>query len=422
MGSNDTLSQDLYATTMAVKFSLRARWVLTMDGPPIERGIVTIADQCIESVSPQNSCADDLQDLGNVVLMPGLVNTHTHLEFSDQQIPLGKPGMQMTDWIRQVIAARNRRGRDSAAAIHRGLQESLAAGVTTLGEIATASASDYPLNGLPQLIAFQEVIGFSSARQASVLADLSNRLLNGPTDRMVGISPHAPYTVHPQLLSQLVEQAVVKQLPVAMHLAESRDELQLLASNDGPLRDLLQQRSMWDAESLAHSTRPLDYLKILARAPRVLVVHGNYLEPDEIRFLAEQKDHMAVVYCPRTHAFFGHIRYPLPEMLAAGVRVALGTDSRASNPDLGLLGEMRFLFKNFPELDSTQILSLGTLSGAAALGVAHDVGSITPGKIANLTAVACHADVANPAKAVLQSEQSPGSTWLRGKLVELPCN
>ncbi len=422
MGSNDTLSQDLYATTMAVKFSLRARWVLTMDGPPIERGIVTIANQCIESVGPQNSCADDLQDLGNVVLMPGLVNTHTHLEFSDQQIPLGKPGMQMADWIRQVIAARNRRRRDSAAAIKRGLQESLAAGVTTLGEIATAAASDYPINGLPQLITFQEVIGFSSARQASVLADLTNRLLNCPADRMVGISPHAPYTVHPQLLSQLVEQAVVKQLPVAMHLAESRDELQLLASNDGPLRDLLQQRSMWDAESLAHSTRPLDYLKILARAPRVLVVHGNYLEPDEIRFLAEQKDHMAVVYCPRTHDFFGHTRYPLPEMLAAGVRVALGTDSRASNPDLGLLGEMRFLFKNFPELDSTQILSLGTLAGAAALGVAHDVGSITPGKIANLTAVACHADVANPAKAVLQSEQSPGSTWLRGKLVELSSN
>ena len=128
-----------------------------------------------------------------------------------------------------------------------------------------------------------------------------------------GISPHAPYTVHPGLLKRLVALAVEKKLPVAMHLAESREELELLATGTGPFRDLLVDRSMWDTEAIPLGSTPLDYLRTLAEAPRALVIHGNNLSDEEIGFLAAHRERMSVVYCPRTHAYFGHDPYPLEQ-------------------------------------------------------------------------------------------------------------
>src|SRR5205823_10181172 len=116
--------------------------------------------------------------------------------------------------------------------------------------------------------------------------------------------------------------------------------------------------------------RPLDYLQTLATAHRALVIHGNYLAADEIQLLAAHRDCMSVVYCPRTHAYFGHEHYPLSQMLAAGVRVAVGTDSRASNPDLRLLAELRYIARHHPAIPRDVILRQGTLAGAEALGIA----------------------------------------------------
>ncbi len=125
-----------------------------------------------------------------------------------------------------------------------------------------------------------------------------------------------------------------------MHLAESPEELRLLSHGDGPFRDLLADRSMWDESAIPAGTRPLDYLRMLAAAPKALVVHGNYLSAEELQFLATHAASMSLVYCPRTHGFFEHSPYPLRQALDLGVRVAIGTDSRASNPDLSLLAEL----------------------------------------------------------------------------------
>ena len=400
---------------MKAKISFRARWVLPMDSPPLDGGVITIAGGRIASVGRQATHSGPVEDLGDVVLMPGLVNAHTHWEFSHLQQPLGTPGMTLPEWIRLVIADRNRSGRDAAAAIALGRQESLRQGVTTVGEIATAPPTAYQTEHAPQLIAFQEVIGFSAARTTSVMADAEQRLENCGASVRPGVSPHAPYTVHSQLFAQLVELAIAKKIPVAMHLAESREELQLLASNDGPLRDLLEERSMWDAEAIVPGSRPLDYLKVLSLARRALVIHGNYLEPDEIRFLAEHRERMTVVYCPRTHAFFGHAPYPLQEMLAAGVRVVLGTDSRASNPDLSLLDEMRYVYRHYSGIRAEDVLAMGMSASASALGLDKEVGTITPGKQANLITVPCNVH-SSPAEDILQSDNFLSGTWLQGKL------
>ncbi len=153
---------------------------------------------------------------------------------------------------------------------------------------------------------------------------------------------------------------------------------------------------------------------MLSEAPRSLVIHGNYLSAEEIAFLGKQRATMSVVFCPRTHKFFGHSEYPLIEMLAAGARVALGTDSRASNPDLNLLSEMRFVAEQFPNLAHEEILRMGTLRGAEALGLSHDVGTLETGKLADLVALPCPAADC-PLDAILRDTVQPTHVFVRGR-------
>ncbi|MBA3484900.1 MAG: amidohydrolase family protein [Pirellulales bacterium] len=394
-------------------FTLRARWVLPIDVPPIAGGYVSIADGRIAAISAVDPGTGPIEDLGDVVLLPGLINAHTHLEFSTLAEPLGVRGMSLPEWIRLVIGDRKRGDRDAASAIARGLRESLASGVTTIGEIATSPAGLYTsAAAAPATVLFQEAIGFSAGRVESVFGEVERRLDEAP--HPAGISPHAPYTVHPRLLERLVQLAASRGAPVAMHLAESREELELLASGSGPFRELLEERSMWDARAIAPGSRPLDYLRRLAKAPRSLVIHGNYLAADEIEFIAQRRERMSVVYCPRTHAYFGHEPYPLAAMRAAGVRVALGTDGRASNPDLSVLEEVRQVANRFPGVSPADALRMAMLDAAEALGLAGDVGSLTVGKRADLVAIPINAAHADPYESVLESVGEPRCVWLGG--------
>ena len=391
-------------------YTLRARWVLPISGPPIEGGCVTIAGDRIASVGTRPAAA--AEDLGDVVLMPGLVNAHTHLEFSELTAPLGEQGMPLPEWIQLVISARKQR-EDLSTGLQAGLHESLRAGVTTIGDIATSQFPNHLDTPIPEVISFHEVIGFSTARSDSVFAELEGRLQSA-NQVHVGISPHAPYTVHPRLVQRLVDLACKHRLPMAMHLAESREELQLIHENSGPFRELLEQRSMWDGEVFSSSLRPQDYLAQLAKATRGLVVHGNYLEPDEIDFVAANKQ-LTIIYCPRTHDYFGHDDYPLQQMLVRGAQVAIGTDSCASNPDLSVLNELRCIANKHPEIDPARILQLGTIDGARALGLDNQIGSLAPGKLANLTEIEC-GDSLKPLEAVLHTQVQPARTWVRGQL------
>lgn len=382
-------------------YTLRARWVLPINSPPIAGGYVAVADGIIVAVGSHDPNCGLVTDLGDVVLLPGLINAHTHLEFSGLTKPLGSPGMSLPAWIRSVIADRGRGDRDAATAIAAGLSESTAVGVVAIGEIATSPGTMYEVPGAPRLTLFQEAIGFSAGRVESVSAEMERRV--EIAGEAAGISPHAPYTVNPRLLQRLVDLAVERRVPIAMHLAESREELELLRDGTGPFQELLADRSMWDESAISRGTRVLDYLRQLSRAERSLVIHGNYLDTEEIAFAASQRDRMSVVYCPRTHAYFGHERYPLAAMLAAGVRVALGTDSRASNPDLDLLKEARFVAAAFPAIDPAKVLRMATLSAAEALGLDAAYGSLTPGKRAEFAVCRCDETNRSPEEQVLHA-------------------
>jgi cytosine/adenosine deaminase-related metal-dependent hydrolase len=377
-------------------YALQARYLFPVDGPPIAEGMVAVQDGRIVAVGEHLSGAAP-RDLGNAAILPGLINAHTHLEFSELTSPLGEAGMPFVDWIRAVVGWRRDAGdADQAAqrtqrAIRLGLAESHRAGVAQVGEIAT---SNFTANWSPNCFAdipigatvFRELIGLAADRIESLL-EIAEQHVAGDGVFRRGISPHAPYTVSPELVRRVARLSSQRGFPVAMHLAESSEELELLASASGPFVELLQELGAWDPSAIPRGVRPLDYLKLLAEADRALVIHGNYLARDELEFTAAHADRMAIVYCPRTHAYFGHGRYPLAEMLERGVRAALGTDSRASNPDLSLFEEMRHVAR-LGDVPLDRVLELGTFGGATALGIDAQCGTLTAGKRAEFTIVA----------------------------------
>ena len=415
----------------------KARFVFPVNGPPIAGGTLVVRGSHIVAVEKSGS-SGPVHDLGNVAILPGLVNAHTHLELGDMPAPLGTPGMPLPDWIRLVVAHRRAAAVAGPIAIARGLRESLASGTTTLGDIVQSDwrqpryfdelpelkrPRDAVSSGeLPSTILFYESIAPTRDRvEGAIVA--AEAFLSAPSlhqELRPGLSPHAPYTVHPRLLAALVELSRRYQVPLAMHLAESREELELLHAGSGPFREMLREVNAWDPQPDARHGWILDYLEQLARAPRALVIHGNYLNPVETRFLAAHAATMTVVYCPRTHAFFRHPPYPLAPMLAAGVALALGTDSRASNPDLSLWEEMKFVAQWHPELPGSTVLELGTIRGAAALGLAERLGTLEAGKQADFVVVAFGEDLEGakvhdshdllwaPSARVVQ-------TWVRGQ-------
>jgi len=383
---------------MSCPTTYRARWVFPVVSAPVADGTVTVNDGRIVAVGGPQVGASVI-DLGNVALIPGLVNTHTHLEFSDLPTPLGQPGRGFSDWIGDVIRHRRAKLESSqdptaalTSAIETGLDQSVTAGVALLGDIATSAWPHRLLNGRSELqcTLFQEIIALDNdltnerLQQAAAHLDLLSPYAPA---RRAGLSPHAPYSVHPELLSRCCHLSSRKRVPVAMHLAESREELQLLTDGSGPFVDLFAEMGFWMPGAIPLRTRPLDLLRILATADRALVIHGNYLETDEIDFLAARCEQMSVVYCPRTHTFFRHRDYPLDRMLAAGVNVALGTDSRASNPDLELFSELLTVAQLHPQVPPAQILRMGTLNGAQSLGCSADFGALASGKRATLTVI-----------------------------------
>lgn len=350
----------------------RARWVVPVSSPSVFNAELEVIGGRICEIRPRTPTGK-ATDLGDVAVIPGLVNPHTHLEFTPLSQPLGYPGMRFPDWIKAVFQYRQAHPRNPAQiarAIDQGIQESRDAGVVLIGEIASlpwtcpAHRPDDPM-----LVVFSELVGFTAGRQEQIrfqAEELAESIQRLPWV-CPAISPHAPYSTTPDLARWGVERAVGMKAPVAMHLAESAEELELLQSASGPFRIFLESLGLWQDGLFPAPDRILEFLRILSNAPRGLVIHGNYLNAVECQFLAQHK-HLSVIYCPRTHAYFDHPRHPIAELLAMGVNVALGTDSRASNPDLNIWSEAQYLCRMRPDLDPRLILEMITWRAARALG------------------------------------------------------
>lgn len=366
----------------------RFGWIMPIDRPPIRGGVIQVCGGRITAVGTGENVSVD-HDLSHLTATPALVNAHTHLEFSLLENPLGTPGMPFTEWIGEVIRYRQSQGEDLAAvkqrAIAQGLKESADSGVGLIGEISTLPLPDNAYaDASCEVVSLMELIGMSDPRIAE-LQEIATTHLQSSAGETQGLSPHAPYSVHRQVVAHAAELSAHQHFPVAMHLAETRAELELLSRQTGPFREMLQGLGVWDESAFTPEGTILDYLRDLAPAHRVLAIHGNYLHEEEVEFLAEQRDRITLVYCPRTHHYFGHDRYPLPEMLSAGVRIALGTDSRASNPSLNLWEEVRYLADRYPEVPPEAVIRMVTSDAAYALAQEENFGDLAPGKRAVLS-------------------------------------
>lgn len=406
--------------------TLTARWIFPASGPPLPRGTVTYADDKIVSVDPAGVRTADV-DLGNAAIVPGLVNAHTHLDLTGArgQIPPTDPD-HFCDWLRGVIAYRKTRSeQETINDCYDGLDECLRYGTTLIGDIAAEGRSWGAISSAAtRAIVFRELIGLDRNRLDAAWqmgayvagtnweeppAGLEFRVQPNTPLCKWAISPHSPYTVRADFMRQFLWLAE----RLTTHVAESPQELSLLKSRSGLFVPFLANLGVYRDEALAISWE--DYLAPFREPqnPRYwLLVHCNYLPPD-FPFTPAH----SVVYCPRTHAAFGHPPHPFREFLARGVRVCLGTDSLASNPDLDILAEARFVHEKYPDFPGDLLLKMITLTGAEALGWADEVGSLEAGKSADLVAVPLpDRDAADP-HALLFAPDAPSTprrTLFRG--------
>ena len=389
----------------------------------IENGWVRIERGTISGVG-RGQPSGPVHDLGDAIILPGLVNAHTHLEFSDLDRPLSAGG-GLPAWIERVVAMRRSRaaaGTDEAArlmaAVASGLEQSAAAGVTAIGEIATAA---HPVAGHagPLVRVFRETLGLLPVAVAAARTTLRRDL-----DRMssegtcTGISPHAPYSVAESLGRQVVGEAVRRRLPVAMHLAESRDEAELLTTGGGAFRTLLEQLGAWQADSPPRFLPLADWITLLARASRGIVVHGTFLPEDQTALsrLAHHRDRLCVVVCPRTTLALSGRLPPVEAFRAAGIRVALGTDSRASNPDLSVLAECRALVEG-GGISPSEALTMATRQGAWALSFERRCGILSPGRPADIAILRPVGRYIDPSEAVLDPATQVAATLRRDRVI-----
>jgi len=378
------------------------RYVLPIAGPPIESGAVAVEGGRILAVGRTTDVdravggGADIRDHGDAVLLPGLVNAHTHLElsFCRRSLP---PGQEFPDWVRSLVALRRSASKDAVeyAAIL-ALTDIVDRGTVAVGDHSNEDwiapiVARFGLAG----VCFHELLGFRSADAQARIEDATARRarLEGDPDLIAtaaplrrALTPHAIYSTSPILLTVLAERAAAEGAPFSIHVAESEAESELTLQGTGPFVALLQELGAWDETWRAPGVSPVRALDRLgALTPRTLAVHCVQVDRGDIEILRARE--VTVVTCPRSNAHLGVGKAPIPEIVASGARVALGTDSLASAPDLDLFAEMAALRSEHPGLAPEEVLRMATLHGAAALGIDGDFGTLEPGKRAALLCV-----------------------------------
>ncbi|HWL38878.1 MAG TPA: amidohydrolase family protein [Gemmatimonadaceae bacterium] len=372
-----------------------ARWVLPITQPPIENGTVVESDGVISYVGPRATApAGEDVDLGDSVLMPGLVNAHTHLELTVMRGFL--EDCRFTAWIDKLRQSRNDALTDEMLldSARFGIVEGLAAGVTTYADtcssgVVMTAMREQGVRG----VMYQEVFGPDPADADAAVRDLEDRVAGleaGQTDLVrLGISPHAPYTVSDELYAAAARFAHSRGLPLAMHVAESDAEQSIVVGGDGDFAASLRKRGI-DVSPRARS--PIALLERCGALERgALLIHCVRADDDDIEIMARRS--CSVAHCPASNAKFGHGIAPILSFIGAGIPVGIGSDSVASNNRMDILDEARLAVlihraatRRHDAFGADEALELATLGGARALGLESRIGSLEVGKDADLAA------------------------------------
>ncbi len=410
---------------------LRARIVLPVAHPPIENGAVVVADNRITAVGSWTQLASaahgEVIDLGESIVLPGLVNAHCHLDYTNMagHIP---PAKSFTDWIKAIVAFKaNWSYTDFAQSWLAGAHMLLRTGTTTVADIeAVPELLPEAWAATPlRLISFLELLHVKSQFTPKQLVETAVAQLAAlPLGvKRVGLSPHAPYSTSAELLQHAVHAAARRNWRLTTHVAESEEEFEMFMYRHGPLFDWLKtQRDMSDC---GHGSPVKRLAELGYLGSHLLAVHVNYLWRHDATLLGKSKVH--VVHCPRSHAYFRHLVFPREELAAAGVNLCLGTDSLASTRktrglplELNLFAEMQSLAGAAPELAPFDILKMATLNGARALGLAKLVGELSKNTWADLIAIPFTGDVAQVYDAVVHHQGDVAASMIDGRWAVAP--
>lgn len=408
------------------QLSIHARWIVPVVSPPIENGRVVVDGGRIVSVEEGIPQPGDV-DYGDAVVLPGFVNAHTHLELTRMRGRVPFDG-SFVDWLRGIVILQMTEGGEQTvrAAVGEGLSQSAAVGVTTVVDIGCGQWTAEAWRATTvNLVGLSEVIGMGPRRFDphtrsidQVIAGCS-AMLDGShvveCSRLIyGISPHAPYSTAPDIYRRVIDYVRLRGLPIATHLAETREECEFLARGTGSFRELLEGLGLWDGSFSPPGCSPVEYAERLGLLEcRPILAHVNYVSDSDIELLARYG--AGVAYCPRTHEFFQHEPHQYRRMLERGVNVCLGTDSLASTGSLSILDELRFLRQMDSSLPSEVLLEMATIRGARAAGQERETGSIEAGKRADLTVIPLsEPSAACPIEDILSGIEAPAAVYVAG--------
>lgn len=387
----------------------RAAWILPIHSPPIAGGVVTVDRGSILAVGPYDGGA--VEDLGRVAVLPGLVNAHTHLELSWMrgQVP---PGTSVPAWAARLMALRRTVWAEPSDPIVDAIVEARASGTCLVGDVTNTFATFAPLLDSELSAAlFRELVGFSAPDPEALVREVSDRIadLTPIAWLRASIVPHAPYSVSPALMRAIA--AWSKGKPLSIHLGESPQEVEFLTDGTGEWRALLESLGVWNPAWTPPACGPVEYLDRLGMVDRhLLAVHGVTFTDAELSRLAAAGS--TVVACPRSNRWTGAGVPPVERFYASGVRVAVGTDSLASVDDLNLFAELAEIRRLAPGVPAARILDSATLAGTQALGFDSELGSLTPGKRAQLLAVRLPAAVRDVEEYLLSGIEPGDLRWL----------
>jgi aminodeoxyfutalosine deaminase len=367
---------------------VRARSVVTMDGPPIDNGTVAVSGDRIIDVGEFSEVSarhlgEEIIDLGQQALLPGLINAHCHLDYTCLRDKIA-PQKSFTDWICAINARKAELSPDDyVSSINDGFAEAKRFGTTTIAN----------LTAFPELISrteasirtwwFAELIDVRDPSRATEIVDLAVEKLK--STKRWGLAPHAPFTASATLYRRCEEVARNEHILLTTHLAESREEMSMFRDGNGELYDFLKSigREMIDCGGAT----PIQQFLAEASLPDWILVHLNEISEYDFKVLRQFARKSQIVHCPRSHKYLGHSSFQFGKLRDLGLNICLGTDSLASNDDLSLFAEMRAFQKEFPDVWQEEVLKMATLNPARALRQEEALGKIRQGFVADLIAV-----------------------------------
>lgn len=392
----------------------RCRLLITMAGEPIRNAAFVVEQNRFTQVGPASAILagnhHPVIDLGETVVMPGLINAHCHLEYTLMRGAI-LPSRSFSHWVGRINALKRIFSDDEyLRATQIGLAELQRNGTTTVLDIA-AIPQILPRLAPPsvRLYSFLELIDVRPRPWEDRYAFGSWCIFEPATNRLggFGLSPHAPYTASAPLYKLAHECSQRFRLPVTTHVAESDEEFSMFVERRGPLFDFLKKvgRPMDDCGGIT----PLKHLlREPLIGPETILVHANRLDDEDLEWLSRPEwARLTIVHCPKSHRFLHHPRFPLERLLERGINLALGTDSLASNDSLNLFAEMRTARRNYPWLRAEDALRMVTVNPARALGAGDELGRIAPGFLADAIGLPCPAEMLDsPYDLVLENRSS----------------